>query len=395
MKFLEEQNRKKLCNILFHVALTIELLLMIYDKSEGVNPGIYGHIFRVTFLLTFVAVLLMDHTKREWIILAVGFVFTAVCWKITGRNELLRFFIFMAAARDIDLKKTMKYMFFVTLVGFGIIAFLSLIGVGSISLSMDFGRGAEVEQRYIFGFGNPNDFAACIYMLIAMWIWLYGREAGILKWLVALALDIAVCCLAKSRTALCVGLFTLLIAIIAGYWKKISECKAVYILSALVTPVFCVAFSVWAAIICPIPRYQSDFNISPTYYRIITFIDEGLNNRIHNLYRENERHAGAIGTWKLFSDDMSNEFFDLGWVRLFYWYGIIPTIIISILVGVLIYICYKKKDIWTMVLILSLSVYTIFEAIFVSEYIGRLYIFPIVGVYFAKFVNRKGLKEDV
>ncbi|MBO4457955.1 MAG: hypothetical protein J5802_09565 [Butyrivibrio sp.] len=391
MKLLEEQNRKKLCNILFYIALTIELLVMIYEKSEGVNPGIYGQIFRVTFVLAFGTVLLTEHNKREWIILAAAFVFTLVCWRITGKNELLRFFTFMAAARDIDLKKAMKYVFFVTLAGFGIIALLSAIGVGNLTLTMDYGRDVGEECRYVFGFGNPNDFAACIFALIAMWIWIYGRDAGIVKWIVVLGIDVVIGCLSKSRTSFCLGMFTFLIAIMARYWKKLSECKVIYILTALVTPVFCVAFAVWSAIVSPIPRYEQDHK----FYNIIAFIDEALNNRIQYLYRDSDAHEGAIQTWKLFSDRNSNKYFDLGWVRIFYWYGIIPTIIISALVIILIYICYKKKDIWTLILILTLSMYTILEAIFVSEYIGRLYIFPIVGVYLGEFVRRERMEGNV
>ena len=155
------------------------------------------------------------------------------------------------------------------------------------------------------------------------------------------------------------------------------------------TPVFCVAFSVWSAVVSKVPRYEFEHK----HYDLIEWIDDKLNNRIHDLYRETEKHAGSIWTWKLFSDGNSEETFDMGWVRIFYWYGIIPAIVISALIVLIIYICYKKKDVWTLIVILSLSIYTVVEATFVSEYIGRLFILPVIGVYLGEFVNRKRMEN--
>ena len=83
----------------------------------------------------------------------------------------------------------------------------------------------------------------------------------------------------------------------------------------------------------------------------------------------------------------------MGWVRLFYWYGIIPTAIICALVIVLIYLCYKRKDAWTLIVVLSLSIYTVIEATFVSEYLGRNVLLPVLGVYFGALFERKMLTD--
>lgn len=397
MNFLkiDDEKRAKLYNLIFYVALTIELLLMIYEKSDFPDPGsyisvfngsFYGYVFRGTFVLALAIVLLMKHSRREWIILAAVFVFTFICYRISGKNDLLRLFAFMAAARDIDLKKVMKYIFFVSLSGFALIALLSVIGVvGDISLTTDFGRDIENERRYVFGFGHPNTLYGCIFSLSAMWMWLYGKKSGIIRWLLVLTFNIVICLLSKSKTALAICILMFATGLVVRYWNKIAECRIIYILTALVTPVFCVAFSVWSACVSYIPRYHQEMKC----HNFISAIDELLTNRIHDLYRGNERHAGAIETWKLFSDRMSEETFDMGWVRLFYWYGIIPAVIISLLVLLLIYICYKKKDAMTLVLILSLSIYTIVEATFVSRFIGRLFIFPIAAVYLYDLLKKK------
>ena len=51
MKLLTDDNRKRISNVLFYIALTIELVLMIVEKSE-IPFGYESHVFRVTFVLT-------------------------------------------------------------------------------------------------------------------------------------------------------------------------------------------------------------------------------------------------------------------------------------------------------------------------------------------------------
>ena len=82
----------------------------------------------------------------------------------------------------------------------------------------------------------------------------------------------------------------------------------------------------------------------------------------------------------------------MGWVRLFYWYGIIPTALIVVAMLLVMYVCYKKRDMWTMLIILSVSVYTVVEATFVSRYIGRAFFLLIAGVYLGELI--KGKKYD-
>jgi hypothetical protein len=386
------KNRTTIANTLFYIALAIETILMIVDKSE-LNVPFESHVFRVTFLLTLLAVAITSHNQREWAIIAATIVFTFICYRISGKNELLRFSVFVMAARDIKLDKTMKAYFYIMAAGFGLIALLSVTGImGQIKNIADYGREAGEEIRYVFGFGHPNSLWGCVFALGMVWLWIYGKNAKLWHYLIYGLIQIVLYKLTVSRTAFIIGLFSLVLALAARYIPALAEKKIPYMLSVLVTPVFCVAFSVWGSIVSPVPRYEFEHK----HYGIINKVDKLLNQRIHNLYRANNRHAGYIGTWKLFSDRISDEYFDMGWVRLFYWYGIIPTVIISLLVILLIYLCYRKKDIYTLVIVLSLSIYTIVEATFVSVYIGRNFMLPILGVYLGEYLRTTNArKRDV
>lgn len=390
MEIVRKIDRKKIVNMLFYMALTIELFFMVLEKSEISLPFI-SHVFRVTFLLTLVAVLIMRHDRKEWLIIIAIFAFTFVCYRITGKNELLRFSMFMLAARDINLEKTMKYWFYFCLAGFTLIAVLSLTGVmGNIYVDADFGRGS-VERRYTLGFGHPNTLCGCVYVILLLWLWLYGKKARIASYLAWIVGTIVLYKLSVSRTIILIFMMTIALAMIARFIPVIREKKLVYVLAGLFSPVMCVTISVVAAIASKYRWTVLDTGevIWQTGNELVAKLDEILNGRIANLYYDSQTHEGAIETWKLFSDRNSDRIFDMGWVRLYYWYGIIPATIIVLLILLLIYLCYKEKDIWTVILVFSLGVYTVIEATFVSRYIGRNLLLPIAAFYYAERIWKK------
>ncbi len=390
-ELLTKKNRRRLANRLFYLALMIELVLMIVEKSE-LAFSYESYVFRITFVVTFLAVIITDHENREWALIITVWIFTFACYRLTGRNELLRFATFVMAARNINLGKTMKVMFWTCCIGFFIIALLSVTGIyGNISLMADFGRDDDQvpELRYTFGFGHPNALWGCVYALMLLWMWIYGSKAKWWHFVVITVANLGLFKVTASRTSMMIGMFTILLAVIIRYMPWLCTRKYPYVLTVIVTPVLCVAFSIWAACNGHIPRYLG----ATPYQRFVTTLDEFLNNRILTLYRANNRHPGSIESWKLFSDRDSIDYFDMGWVRLFYWYGIIPTAIICALVIVLIYLCYKRKDAWTLIVVLSLSIYTVIEATFVSEYLGRNVLLPVLGVYFGALFERKMLTD--
>ena len=381
--------RKNISNILFYVALTIELFFMVLEKSEISIPFI-SHVFRVTFLLTLAAVLTMKHEKKEWLIIVATFIFAFICYRITGRNELLRFSMFMLAARDINLEETMKYWFCFCLAGFALITVLSLTGVmGDIYVDADFGRGS-VERRYTLGFGHPNTLCGCVYVILLLWLWLYGKKAALVSYLAWIIGTIVLYKLSVSRTIILIFMMTIALAIVARYIPAIREKKLVYVLAGLVSPVLCVVISVVAAVASKYRWTVLDNGevLWQTGSELVAKLDDILNGRIANLYYDSQTHEGAIETWKFFSDRNSERIFDMGWVRLYYWYGIIPATIIVWLILLLIYLCYKEKDIWTVLIVFSLGVYTVIEATFVSRYIGRNLLLPIAALYLYKTMQK-------
>lgn len=117
-------------------------------------------------------------------------------------------------------------------------------------------------------------------------------------------------------------------------------------------------------------------------------LNDILNGRIRILV-ENDGFEGTIATWRIFSRPENNYYFDMGWIRLFYWYGIIPACVFIGVIFVLMLYCYKKGHYLSIMLISSFAFYSIIEAHAISVYIARNYIFFLIGMYWSPIICNK------
>ena len=378
-----ENIRKKISGLLFYVALFIELVLMIIEKSEIIFPY-ESYVFRITFALTFLAVMISSHDKKEWSVIIFLLLFTFICYRLSGKNDLLRITAFILAAKDVSLKDAVKVSFYVSLTGFVIIAFLSLIGVlGDVYQVADFGRGIEAEKRYVFGFGHPNTLLGCIYVLILMWLYLYGMTGKLWHYLILFLAITVGSYLTRSRTGIIVLFITLVLAVVIRLFPMISGWRFVYFLEALFSPVFCIVTAILTAAYSE--GGYSDGGLEPG--ELFWAIDRNLSNRLSSIYYSAHDHGAVLSNWKLFAGHDAEDYFDMGWVRLFYWYGIIPVALMTVIMLVVIYMCLKEKNVWVLLIFFSISLYTIVEATFVSRYIGRNFFLIIVGAYLYRFLH--------
>lgn len=366
----------KLRNICLYAALTIELLLMIYERST-LPLSSPKMIFRISFVFTVLAVVLTKYSVKQWIGIAVAVAISVLGYKITGNNDLLRFSLFVVACKDADIKKMLRYIFTVTAAGFVLIVAASVLGIaGTVKLVDDFGRDVGSEVRYTFGFGHPNTLQSVIFSMTVLLIY-HVRDFEKFKRSVimglALVLNIIMYFFTGSRTGVALTVFTIVLAFIVYQSEILKNSKVLYVSGAALIGA-CVAFSIWAAKISKYARKKK----YPFYYKL----DRILTGRIQSLYYDTKPHKGSLQTWSLFGDEFSgNAFFDMGWVRLFYWYGIIPAVLIILLILFLIYRLYLNRDYGVMIMVISVSLFTVVEASFVSSFIGRNYLLPIAGVY--------------
>ena len=129
---------------LFYIGLTLELLVVLLDKSSFQN--IYeSYFFRVTFLLFFGKMVLTRRGGREWAGILLLELLGFVSYRVTGENDVIRMVTFVAACKGIPLKQAMRYSFWVMLTGCAVIIMLAVTGIyGDMSLTQAYGRGMSL-----------------------------------------------------------------------------------------------------------------------------------------------------------------------------------------------------------------------------------------------------------
>lgn len=367
----------------FYIAVIIEVMIVVIDKSNYTNP-VEGRLFQLTFGLCFLKVCLTRYTIREYVTIFLFCVLGMVSYFFTGRNEIIRLVMLTAACKNVDMEKCLKLVFGLTSIGCLVIVLLSLTGIyGEISLTMDFGRGGT-ETRYALGMGHPNALHCMVWALTALGLYLYSNSMKLFHYVLILVMNLGVFFLSYSRTSLLVGVFTIFLFFLTSE-KRSKKLRKIGAWIGGISTAGSIAISIiFAANAYRI--YDHDWCLWYKEHSAVTMFFVKLNNILNGRIRiltETDGWEGSISSWRLFSKPETEYFFDLGWVRMFYWYGIIPTsIFIFVLLMVVIY-CYCEKKYLAITLIASFSVYTIIEAHAVSDYLARNYVFFVIGTYWS------------
>ncbi len=384
-QILDKEKLNKLQNILFDIMLTIEIIVVFLDKSDY-HFTYESYVFRITFLISCLIIFIgiKNYNIKEWLISIPLLIIAVADYKISGRNDILRFFIFMMACKGLDLKRKLRLFFYENLIGSAILIFLSVTGIFGKLMSPH----ADGTMLYVFGFGNANAFHCMFMMILFLGVYIYSEK---LKWYYYLALFVGNAILYKLTS--CDTAFALVaLGLISSFIlygikinaRKLGDYTWPYIVG-IVSFLFSIGFSIWAAIV-------SKYTWMP-WFEKVQFIDNLLTGRIKNLYWNWDAHPGAVESWKLFAGRDTGYYFDMGWCRLVYWYGIIPALCVIVLLLILYIDCMNKRDGYLLVILTCLSIYTIVEAHLVSVYIGRNYILLFLGVcIFSLFDKRDGEK---
>lgn len=375
----------------FYTAVIIEVMMVIIDKSAYINP-IEGRLFQLTFLLCLIKVCLTKYSKREYVTIFLFCILGAVSYFITERNEIIRLVMFVAACKGIDMKKCMTLVFRLTLIGCLVIILLSVTGIyGAVSLTQDFGRGS-VETRYTLGMGHPNALQCMIWALTTLGLYLYSENMKWYYFLLITVINGALFLLTDSKTSLVVALFTIVLYVFIRIFKGKWAGTLIFIGGIPVT-VACIVLSVLSAKNAYlIYRFRWEWYWTPQVERYLQ-LDKLLTGRINSLVGT-ENFEGTLQTWSLFSRPENVYYFDMGWVRLFYWYGIIPACIFIVALLLLMIYCWRKGENAALIMIISFSLYTLIEAHGISEYLARNYVFFLMGAYWSPMLACIKKKKD-
>lgn len=363
-----------ICAGLFYLGLAAEILLVIWDKSSWTDPYM-GQICRMTFLLFAVccACSVRKSTMAEDIVFAIGVLIGALSWRFGGRNDLLRIVIFLRAAGTVSVPRAMKVTFVSSVLGCLGLVGLAFAGIqGHLYQTYDYGHG--VETRWDLGLGHPNSLHCMAAMLLIFGLYLFEKKMKLYLYVLLGVGNVLLYGLTRSNTAFAISMLALMLSLLLHYGKKLAAGNAVYFLGE--------AFlfgGLLFSVFCGIYR--------PSGHWLLEKLDHVLTGRISSLWTTTF-HEGTLSTWKWFGQRLNVCYFDLGWLRVVYWYGVIPALVIISLTFALLEHARKTRDKAAFLLLLCFGLYTVFEAHLVSAYIGRNYALFIAALYLPKMLGR-------
>lgn len=361
------EKMNKIGNLCFWIALVIESVIVMIDKSAYINPW-EGKLFRLTFVLFCIKVITTQYSKKEWIAIAIAGILVSISYLVNDKDEVVRAAVFVISCKNIDVKKILKVVLGITLAGSVILFVLAASGTfGAMTMTANFGRGpfpGIVETRYCFGMGHPNAFQCMMYMMTVLCLYIYIERMKWYHFVLLFLINVITYHYTDSNTAMLVIGATIIGAAIMKYVPILKNLKWIYWLSAA----FVLALVIFSAVGSYTGR-ETQFMYD---------LDQVLNGRFQYAHSiENAR----VENWTLFSNRSNTEFFDQGFIRLFYWYGIIPGIMYVLANLYLIYQSYKKRDYMLLIIVVGFSLFSLMEAHLISVYILRNYLFVLLGYY--------------
>lgn len=364
------QTFKNIGKVCFFIGISIELLVLILEKSSYTNP-VESWMFRIAFGFFVIKCLCTKYSSKDIILIAVLGIVSIISYKINTRDELVRIAVFVVAVKDMDFKKVLKYVFWISVSGTVLLMILSVVGV--LGTVVDPGEGYGIKEgmtRYCFGLGSANTLSIMVWALMLLGIYVYHEKMKLWHYLVLLILSVGVYLATVTRTSFITMVLSLIVAFMFSKISFLKNSKIIYILGAVTIPLY-VACSVWAAKVSAWHEYMTPFQNK---------LDDIFTGRISCLYAFVDG-GGRIENWLLFSKAGFEDYFDMGYVRMFYWYGIVPTTVMLLILIYMVYKSYRLGDYMGFVVIMIICLFNLFEAHFVSVYIARNYLLVLAGVY--------------
>lgn len=349
---------QKYSELIFWIAVFFELAIYTLKKYDVVFEHQTWMLRGITVLL-FCKILLTEYTKREWALIAAMTVLGVVAYFVSGRgiDILLRVSVLILASKRISCKRVFLAVWTSVLIVFFGWGIQSFMGLRPLYLVQQFGRG-EDELRFCFGYSHPNTFHYAVWMLVSVGIYLWHEKMKHYHYVLLLVFTVAITVLTRSRTGGILMLATVILFWIVSKTKK--SYRMPYILSAGVVVLLLAGSAI------PII-----FGYKDNIFRYINIL---LNNRIE-MARAAVRFDRILYT-SLFSNPANEIQIDMGFVRIVYTFGIVPTILFVGCIFYLLFHAYKTKNLWNLVFLMMTVCYTALEAVQVNS--GILYNFVIL-----------------
>lgn len=327
----------------FFAGIWLLLLVMILGHSVWEMPY-RGRVLQAVFLLFCVKIIMTEYSLQEWIAMFLLGGLGCASYLVSGEEYVLSIIVMIFAAKNIDMRTVIKWVFYGTLLGTICIILLSLFRVGGMIVDVrDYGRGG-IESRWCLGFSHANNLHGTLWYLVSLFLYLFFDKLKWIQYILLTILNIMLFMLTLSKAGLIATQILIIAVWILKYYPKIKGSKWIYLLGFLgiagITGVSIASVT--------IPWTSSSF---------LQLLDRIFTGRINLAYQ-----GAHISNWRLLSHVGKLGVVDNGWVTVFFNYGYLIGILFVCVQIYLIYIAYKRKNGIYLTILVTNAFYTFMEA---------------------------------
>lgn len=306
------------------------------------------------YLLVAARQILEKRDTDKIVMLLIAEIIGVLVYANTGINTWVKAPVYVYALSGVSKKKYCKMSFaIIVLVSVTVCILNAFWGIGNMYNSDDIIRGIN-GKRYSFGYAHPNRFMGILIMAISFFLLIYSSKIS-LKGYVALAAYM----LTDSRTSVIIGEF-----IIAGCYIVEREKKMPDMVPSILIMLFSLVLFSTTLISCLAALQVED----TTVY----IIDKLITGRIEQLgiYTDSAEYALAYAqNWKMFGNCMNQNTYDMGYVGLFYYYGIIPAVCDLVFMMYCAIKAWKNDRAVELVIMIGAIVFLFMESLYISNYL--------------------------
>lgn len=311
------------------------------------------------FTLIYAAVAAVRHYSRlQKLLFVILLAFGVLLYHNTGLNKGIRAVFYLYAMKDVDMRKFFKSMLVVfgasTLL-FAVLSGLGLMGRFTVK-DIRSTRGFN-GVRYSFGFESCNRTMAVVFLAMVCAFILHHERQLWYVFAVITGIYALLFYLTDSRTGFLVGA-----AVIAGmlclryiHWEKWADLVfGLFILSFLLMLVI----SVMAA-----------FQVENDLMARINHLISGRMTQLTKYSCDVKYALPYAENWHLFGNGSNHNDYDLGYIQILYYYGIVPAVCyLACVVGAAVK-AWRDSEVWKLVLLLGLSSYLFMESLYFSNFV--------------------------
>lgn len=298
------------------------------------------------------------YSRKEKGVLMVCIFIGILLYVNSGINTGIKAPVYIAALKKIDIKRLLKWMLVtMCMMTVGIIAASLVFNFGNLSIYDYREDGFFKGIRYSLGFANPNVLQFLIFVMFSYYLLLYGRKISLKQYTALGLVFFLFFSLTYSKTGFAIGISVFIAAIVMHLVRWQKWCKFWLIMFVIEIAIFLII------------SFSAAMQLNGSIMEVINEIISGRMDQLWHYTNGKQYLLPYIDSWRMFSARINKNVYDMGYIQMFYYYGIIPACCYLMFLFYSMYCAAKQKNEYGCLVLAGLSCYLFMESLFFSNYL--------------------------